>query len=146
LPEYVKPSVTVDICLYRWVSGQLEVALIQRGNSPNEPFPNSWAWPGGYVNEGESVEAAAKRELQEETGVNTLSLEEFGSMSEPNRDPRGWVISHCFMAKADKNLLLKAGDDAKNAQWFNVDEIPKPMAFDHEVILKKLMRVISSKK
>lgn len=93
--------------------------MIKRGNYP---FKDKWALAGGFVMKGESTEQSAKRELFEETGVENIYLEQLYTFSEPQRDPRGWIMSCSYMALVDSQRLnAHAGDDAKEVDWFNVD-------------------------
>ncbi len=125
--EYKNPASTADII----VENEGKVLLIKR---KNHPYKNMWAIPGGFVEYGkETLEEAAKRELKEETGLEALSLNLLGVYSEPNRDPRGHVISHVYVAKAEGNL--KNGDDTQMAKFFSFEETPK-LAFDHDSIIK----------
>jgi len=129
---FPRPSLTVDVVVFSSTGTDLQVLLIER---KEEPFAGKWAIPGGFVNEDESLEAAAERELKEETSVGGQFLIQFGSFGDPDRDPRGWTISVAFLAFAtDKKMKVRAGDDAREADWFDVMELP-PLAFDHEKIM-----------
>lgn len=123
--RYRNPFPTVDIIIE--VEGK--ILLIER---LNKPF--GWALPGGFVDYGESLEEAAIREAREETGLNLENLRQFKAYSEPERDPRQHNISMVFTAEAHKEP--KAGDDAKNAQFFTIDELPTKLCFDHATILQ----------
>ncbi len=131
---YPKPSVTVDIVLFTFTEGELRVLLIKRRR---DPFAGHWALPGGFVNENEPLERAAARELQEETGIQGIYLEQLYTFGDPGRDPRGWVISVAYfgIVSADQARRVHAGDDAGDAFWFNVYDLP-PLAFDHERIIR----------
>ncbi len=131
---YPKPSVTVDIVLFTFTEEALRVLLIQRRR---EPFAGHWALPGGFVDENEPLEAAAARELYEETGVQGIYLEQLYTFGDPGRDPRGWVITVAYFGiiSADQARQVRAGDDAGHAAWFNVYNLP-PLAFDHERIIR----------
>lgn len=122
---------TVDIILTRQLNSTTEVLLIQR---LNEPFKNKWALPGGFVDKGEDLEPAAKRELLEETSISIKSLTQFKTYGKPGRDPRGDTVSVVFYAKVDENVIAQAADDAKDVRWFPMDSLPE-LAFDHEEIL-----------
>jgi 8-oxo-dGTP diphosphatase len=132
--DYPKPSVTVDIVLFTFAEGELRVLLIRR---KKEPFKDHWALPGGFVNENEPLEQAAARELFEEAGVQGIYLEQLYTFGDPGRDPRGWVISVAYFAivSADQARQVHAGDDAGDAAWFNVYDLPR-LAFDHERIIR----------
>ena len=122
---------TVDIILTRKLSAKSEVLLIQR---ENEPFKNQWALPGGFVDKGEDLEPAAKRELSEETSISIKSLTQFKTYGKPGRDPRGDTVSVVFYAEVDENVTAKAADDAKDVRWFSMNDLPE-LAFDHAEIL-----------
>ena len=113
---------------------EIYVLLIERGK---EPFKGFWAFPGGFVEEGESCEEAVLRELKEETGLVHSELVQIGAFSKPGRDPRGWIVSVAFAAWVEmKDLRPVAGDDARNVQWFPLSEIPL-LAFDHTDVLER---------
>jgi ADP-ribose pyrophosphatase YjhB (NUDIX family) len=121
---YRNPALTVDIIIQ--VAGG--IVLIER---KNPPF--GWAIPGGFVDYGESLEAAAIREAREETGLELVELRQFYAYSDPKRDPRGHTVSVVFTALGKG--IPKAADDAKNLRVFRVDRLPKDLAFDHAAIL-----------
>lgn len=130
--EYPRPGLTSDIVLFRLNDETLELLLIERGDYP---FIGHWALPGGFVDEGESAEIAAKRELLEETGIKNTELNQVFSTTTPGRDPRGWTVSVIFIGFVTPEVLAVAGDDARLVQWFPVTNLPK-MAFDHlEMVL-----------
>ncbi len=129
---YPRPALTVDCVIFGWDGGALKVLLIQRGA---DPFVGSWALPGGFVQMEESLEAAAQRELAEETGLRDVYLEQLVTMGTPDRDPRGRVVSVVYFALvslADHHPV--ADTDASDAKWFSLEELP-PLAFDHSDIL-----------
>lgn len=131
--EYPRPSVTVDLAIFTIREGKLHVLLIRRGG---QPFKGKWALPGGFVLEGEDLEAAALRELQEETGVRDLYLEQLYTFGEPQRDPRGRVITVAYFALISSDRQeLSAQTDAVGVEWHAMDALP-PLAFDHEKILE----------
>lgn len=118
--DYPKPSLTADMAVFRPVGGpegEWEVLLIRRGG---HPFLGCWAFPGGFVEPGEDADQAAVRELQEETGLTDVSLEQFGLYSAPGRDPRAWTVSEAYLGVVDKNAQACAGDDAADAKWFSL--------------------------
>jgi 8-oxo-dGTP diphosphatase len=130
--EHEKPSVTVDIVIFTVKNKTLKVLLIKRGL---EPFKGKWALPGGFVRIHESLEDAAKRELQEETGVKDVYLEQLYSFGEPKRDSRGRVITVSYMALINSDeIKLEASTDVSEAEWFEISKVPN-LAFDHKKIL-----------
>lgn len=135
--EYERPGLTVDLVIICEL--QNTVLLIQRGN---EPFKGSWALPGGYVEAGETIAAAAKRELQEETGITGVALRQMGTYGDPGRDPRGWTATVVWIGYVVEPVA-KAGDDAAAAKWFPIDELPS-LAFDHATILTDVFEKLNS--
>lgn len=130
--KFDKPSVTVDIVIFTIKDNDLKVLFVKRKIAP---FKNSWAIPGGFVRINESLEEAAKRELQEETGVRNVYLEQLYTFGDPKRDPRGRVITIAYMALVNSDSIkLKATTDVSDAQWFSIKKIPQ-LAFDHKKIL-----------
>ncbi len=128
-----KIAVTVDSVVFCKANNQFKVLLIQR---KKDPFKDEWALPGGFVNEGENLETAAKRELYEETGVKVESIEQVQAFGEPGRDPRGHTISIAFLSRIFCEEDLKPSDDAKDAKWFDVEKLPTmKLAFDHDEII-----------
>jgi len=125
-----KLLVTVDIVLFTIRDRKLHLLLIKR---LAKPFENRYALPGGFVLEDESVDAAAIRELREETGVDKVYLEQLYTFGEPKRDPRGRVITVAYYALVPHIEVLNAGTDASDAAWFPIDELPS-LAFDHRNI------------
>ena len=125
-------QVTVDVVIFALRDGELQVLLIQRAV---EPFNGRWALPGGFVRDGESLEEAARRELDEETGVRDVYLEQLFTFGEPNRDPRGRIVTVAYYALLTTDTVpLVAGTDAGAAQWMPARRHPS-LAFDHERIL-----------
>nr|WP_199290335.1 NUDIX hydrolase [Leptolyngbya sp. FACHB-36] len=112
---------------------QRPIVLIERLNPPH-----GWAIPGGFVDYGESVETAAQREAEEETGLRVELIDQFYVYSDPNRDPRQHTLSVVFLATAQGDP--KAGDDAKNFGIFEPWQIPKNLCFDHDRILQDYLR------
>ncbi len=122
-----KIFVTVDAVVFKLKNDAAEILLIQR---KNEPFKNQWALPGGFVEQEEDLEIAALRELKEETGIEITSCEQFFTFGKPGRDPRGRTISIAFVGFAGNEAMPKAADDAKDARWFSIENLPV-LAFDH---------------
>jgi len=130
--EYPHPAVTVDCVVFGLDGGTLEVLLIQRAL---EPFRGTWALPGGFIKMDEDLEAGARRELEEETGVSQLYLEQLGAYGAPGRDPRERVITVAWFAIVNRfEHKVRASTDAVDAHWFPLDGLPE-LAFDHATIL-----------
>ncbi|MDD3014408.1 MAG: NUDIX domain-containing protein [Candidatus Gastranaerophilales bacterium] len=130
--KYTNPAVTVDIVIFSVFDDTLKVLLIKR---KYQPFDNCWAIPGGFVDYNEPLESAALRELEEETGIKDVYLEQLHTIGTPGRDPRERTVSVVYFALLNsKNFKIKAQSDAKEAAWFNVKELPE-LAFDHNDIL-----------
>lgn len=127
-----KIFVTVDVVLIRKKQDVIETLLIQR---LNEPFKDFWALPGGFVDENEELETAAKRELFEETDLQIYQVKQIKTYGNPNRDPRSHTITVAFFGEIDSLAEAKAKDDAKNVKWFNLNELPV-LAFDHAEIIR----------
>ena len=137
--EFPRPALTVDSVVFSYADKELKVLLIKRAD---EPFKDRWAFPGGFVNEGETAEEAVKRELAEETAVRDVQLEQFWTATRPGRDPRGWTISVIFIGfTLCESLKTVAGDDAKEVAWHFVNEKPV-LAFDHDELLQKACSII----
>ncbi len=130
--EYPRPALTVDCVVFGFDGSGLQVLLIRRGV---EPFAGSWALPGGFVQMEENLETAARRELEEETGLKGVFLEQLCTFGDPGRDPRGRVVSVAFFALVQPDQHPARGDtDASDAKWFEAGKLP-PLAFDHASIL-----------
>lgn len=168
-PEFEKPSVTVDMVLmcYNKEADQLKVLLVQRKTNP---FRNSWALPGGFVNPNESTGQCVIRETKEETSVriSANNIEQLHTFSTPNRDPRGWVVTVTYLAFIGEEPL-EAGDDASQVRWFSLERKDEQLfltndnieirldlttgetlsqdalAFDHSDIILKAFKRISNK-
>jgi 8-oxo-dGTP diphosphatase len=137
--RYPRPGLTADIVLWTIQEDALHLLLIQR---KHPPFQGSWALPGGFVNEMEPPEAAAARELQEETGVASVPLRQCGAFGAPGRDPRGWTVSIAFTGLVPfDRLTAQAGDDAAAVGWHNAAQLP-PLAFDHADIIAAGLTVL----
>ena len=130
---YWHPAVTTDTVVFGLENASLSLLLIERGG---KPFKGAWALPGGFLEDSDaSAEAAAGRELYEETHLEGLSLEQLHTFAQAGRDPRERVISIAFTAVVAKERYQpRGGDDARQAQWFASDGLP-PLAFDHAAII-----------
>jgi len=131
--KYPHPAVTTDCVVFGFNGEGLSVLLIKRGI---EPYKGRWAFPGGFLNMEEMAEEGALRELQEETGVKDIYIEQLQAFTTVDRDPRERVLTIAFLAFVrQEDYDVMAGDDAAEAQWFSVNELP-PLAFDHAEILR----------
>lgn len=128
--EYPRPAVTTDVLVVAR-KPHISLLLIQRGN---EPFIGKWALPGGFVDMDEDLPQAALRELKEETGIADVSIEQFKTYGGINRDPRHRTISVVYTAVIDKPVVVRGMDDAADAKWFELDNLPE-LAFDHQLII-----------
>jgi 8-oxo-dGTP diphosphatase len=126
--------IAVDLAILTVRENKLHVLLVVRGNPP---FRGREALPGGFLRSGENLPTAAARELHEETGLDgeALHLEELSTYSEPDRDPRGRVVSVAFVAFAPDLPIPTAGSDARSARWAPADGVLGSLAFDHDAIL-----------
>jgi 8-oxo-dGTP diphosphatase len=131
--EYPRPAVSADSVLFGFDGQHLSILLIERGQ---EPFRGKWAFPGGFLDPGETTRQCAYRELREETGIDGLHLEQVGAFSGVDRDPRGRVITVSWftLVKMEKINAI-AGDDAARVEWFRLNDMP-PLAFDHDLVLR----------
>ena len=133
--SHQRPAVAVDTVILRYSTAakRMEILLIQRAKAP---FEGRWALPGGHVDPHETLDAAAARELAEETGVTDVRLQQVGAFGDPNRDPRGWYISIAYLGIVPDNTEAVAADDARAAAWFPLNELPE-LAFDHAQIIAR---------
>lgn len=147
--EYPRPSVSVDLVILTVLDADLKVLLVRRRG---HPFRGAWALPGGFLrvgdtfeDQGEDLEAAAHRELEEETGLPSGScrLEQIGAFGKAGRDPRTRVITvaYCALVRSSLAPLVKAGSDAADARWHSLVQMPA-LAFDHADILDAAVRHI----
>lgn len=124
--------VAVDCVVFGLDAADLRVLLVQRAV---EPFRGQWALPGGFVRVDESLEAAARRELREETGLHEVFLEQLYTFGDPQRDPRERVVSVAYYALVKlSEHTVRAATDARDAKWFSLGELPV-LAFDHAQIV-----------
>lgn len=135
--KYPHPSVTTDCVIFGFDGTKLSVLLVKRGV---EPYKGRWAFPGGFMNMDESAEEGALRELQEETGLKGAYIRQFHTFTAPERDPRERVITIAYYALV-RMQEVAGGDDADDARWFTLDEVPQ-LAFDHDQILRKAQKAL----
>lgn len=134
--RYPHPAVTADCLVFASAGGEEALLLIERKNDPYRGF---WAFPGGFMNIDETAEAAARRELEEETGLKIGNLRQVGAFSKVDRDPRERVVSIVYYTVLDMCLPVRGSDDACQARWFRLSDLP-PLAFDHSEILQKTLQ------
>ncbi len=152
--DYPRPSVAVDLVVFTLIDAQLRVLLVRR---KEHPFKGAWALPGGFVRvgetaaeQGEDLDAAARRELEEETGLSAsrVFLEQLYTFGESGRDPRMRVISVAYYALVRPDLapIVKAGGDVEGADWLPVDQLAKlDLAFDHKKIVEVALERVRGK-
>lgn len=140
--EYPRPALSTDCVIFGFDETNLKLLLIQRGI---EPFKGSCALPGGFMRADETIEECAERELYEETSFKNVFIEQLYTFSDVDRDPRGRVVSVAYYALVNLNQYNAiAGDDAENAQWFSVNNLP-PLAFDHDRIVRTALYRLKGK-
>ena len=140
--QYPHPAVTVDAVVFGLDDADLKVLLIQRDGAP---FEGRWALPGGFVDIAEWLEDAVRRELEEETGLKRLFLEQLYTFGAPKRDPRERVISVAYYALVKlTDHAVRAASDARNVAWFPVADLPN-LAFDHEDVLEVALKRLKGK-
>lgn len=141
--QYERPSVTVDVVIFTLRERELHVLLLQR---KHWPYEGRWAIPGGFINMDESLEQAARRELEEETGVRDIYMEQLYTFGEPERDPRTRVISVAYIALVRAYAhQLRTSEESTDVRWFPVRRLPGPLAFDHDHILARALERLRSK-
>jgi 8-oxo-dGTP diphosphatase len=136
--EYPRPALTVDIVAFSIQNKKLSVLLIKRAK---EPYLGMWALPGGFVSIDEDIEAAAERELAEETGLRGAYLEQLYTYGNPDRDPRGRVVSvaHFALIPSNEPIHPNGESEAAKASWYALDQLPQ-LAFDHAEIIAYALR------
>ncbi|MBD3256737.1 MAG: NUDIX domain-containing protein [Candidatus Lokiarchaeota archaeon] len=140
--RYKNPALTVDTIIFSIRDKTLKLLLIKR---KNPPFQDKWAIPGGFVDYEEDIPDAAYRELEEETGIQGISLEQVRTFGTPGRDPRGRTVSVVYFSLINSaGLEIRADTDAKEAGWFSVYDLPET-AFDHAEIIDFTVRFLRQK-
>lgn len=117
-----RPSYTADAVLMGSKNGRANVLLVRRAN---HPYMGCWAFPGGFVEQGESGEQAVLRELREETGITGITLDQLVTVSTPGRDPRGWTVTTVYFSAVPCDIKFFAADDAAEVRWWAIDYIAK---------------------
>jgi len=149
---FERPMVTVDLAIFSVVDDSLAVLLVQRPDSPGEPYPGSWALPGGFIDVARDADlvACARRKLREKTGVVSPYLEQLGSWGNRRRDPRGWSVTHAYFALLSSDAIqLQAGANAAAVRWAAIGDdstrIGERLAFDHADILAAAVERLRNK-
>jgi 8-oxo-dGTP diphosphatase len=142
--KWPRPMVAADAAVFGFFAGKTKLLLVNR---KREPFKGKWCLPGGFVNLDEELETAAARELEEETGLAGVRLEQIHAFGGVGRDPRGRVITVTFMGIMRKGQKsIKAGDDAAKAKWFDIGKLPKDLAFDHNEVVRFAIEKLKKRK
>jgi 8-oxo-dGTP diphosphatase len=131
--EYPHPAVTTDVVAFTVIRDDLQVLLIRRARPP---YRGAWALPGGFINPDETLKECACRELEEETGIAEVFMEQLHTFSDPDRDPRERVITTVYYTLVPPNRReIRGASDAAEARWFDLEALP-PLAFDHAHIVR----------
>lgn len=139
--RFERPLTTVDVVIFAVIDSTLQVLLIKRSNNADDPFPDCWALPGGFIDveQDGSLEACASRKLKEKTGVKDAYLEQLGSWGSKTRDPRGWSATHVYFSLISANATnsICCGANAIDVAWVKLsgDQVTKKLAFDHNEIV-----------
>lgn len=136
--KYPRPMVTVDVVAVAPGRAGSKVLLVERGV---EPFKGRWGLPGGFIDLDEELSKSAAREMREETGIDAAGLEQIAAFGAVGRDPRGRTITVAFLTRLDECTPPRAGSDAANARWHELDDLP-PLAFDHDTIVEEARQII----
>ncbi|MBD3636991.1 MAG: NUDIX hydrolase [Crocinitomicaceae bacterium] len=139
MSRWPRIDITVDAIVLKEERDDYSVLLIKR---KNEPYKNKWAFPGGFLDEGETLQEAAIRELKEETDVDIHELRQLHVFDDPNRDPRKRIISVPHYVVINHDVNIKASDDAEDVQWFRLDQLPS-LAFDHQEMMDMLKKKLA---
>ncbi len=135
-------KLTVDAVIFSKEDQADFVLLVKRKNAP---FKGQWVFPGGFVEDGETLEEAARRELEEETSLKTESLNQLKAYGDPGRDPRGHTVTVAFWGEVNKAAVqIQAASDADEVQWWDLTNLPD-LGFDHAQILNDALKVCESK-
>ena len=142
--DWPRPMVAADAAVFGFFAGKSKLLLVNRRN---EPFKGKWCLPGGFVNIDEELDDAVARELAEETGLTGVRLERVHTFGRCGRDPRGRVITVTYMGIVGEDKpKVEAGDDAAQAQWFDIEKLPTDLAFDHNDVTKFVIRKLKRRK
>lgn len=145
--KYKRPNTTVDVVIFTIINNQLHVLTVKRSE---EPFKEMWSLVGGYVDieKDKNLAATAKRKLQEKTGVNTPYLEQFETIGNFDRDPRGWSITTVYFALiSSEEIELKTGKGTNDVKWSKIEKgkVEELLAFDHTEILQRCAQRLRNK-
>jgi ADP-ribose pyrophosphatase YjhB (NUDIX family) len=147
--KFERPLTTVDLAIFSIADDALRVLLVKRPNSRDDPFPDAWALPGGFVDvaHDKDLEQCALRKLKEKTAVHAPYLEQVGSWGNALRDPRGWSVTHVYLALLGEAVEPLAGGNAPDARWWPIDgtRVKETLAFDHAEILKAAITRLRNK-
>jgi len=141
--DWPRPMISCDAVVFAFSGGKAKVLLIKRGHYP---FEGQWAIPGGFIGMEEELHDTAVRELAEETGLTGVKLQQLAAFGTVGRDPRGRMITVVFWGIAEQASKVKGADDAAQAKWFDIDKLPKPLAFDHEEVLEITIKKLKKEK
>lgn len=140
--KHPRPALTVDCVVFGLDEDELRLLLVERDM---EPFAGRWALPGGFVHLDETLEETARRELEEETGITKLYLEQLYTFGDLHRDPRERVVTVAYYALVKlSDHQVRAATDARSAAWFSVADLPA-LAFDHEHIVQVALARLKGK-
>lgn len=148
--SFPRPLCSVDVAIFAAVDDRLQLLLVQRMETPGEPFPGQWALPGGFVDvdRDRDLEATARRKLVEKTGLRSPYLEQLGSWGDARRDPRGWSATHAYFALIPaEGVTLSPGANAVDVGWFAVtgDGVKPKLAFDHARVVAAAVQRLRGK-
>ncbi len=142
--DWPRPMVAADAAVFGFFADKAKLLLVNR---KNEPFKGKWCLPGGFVNIDEELDDAVARELAEETGLAGVPLKQIHTFGNVGRDPRGRVITVTFMGiVTEGQKSIKAGDDAAKVRWFNIENLPKDLAFDHNEVVRFAIEKLKKRK
>ncbi len=149
--SFPRPLTTVDVVIFSASATALEVLLVRRPEGTDDPFPDTWALPGGFIDTAHDndLEACALRKLKEKTGVRAPYVEQLGSWGSASRDPRGWSATHAYFSliSADDRAFAEEHPGSQPARWFQVEgaRVKERLAFDHAEILKAAVNRLRNK-
>ena len=137
-PHFKNAAIATDIVYFTIINNELNILLIKRADDEFQTaFPGYWALPGKLLDDNETLEDCARKALKVKTGVHISKIRHFKNYSSPKRDIRQRTISVAYLAfNNSSEIKLKAGTDASDAEWFNISELPKKLAFDHRTVIK----------